>query len=263
MTTHSKVGGLQHASFNPPEISRSYVLRVAAASDDEFQQAISQLQADADVEFAEPDKTVSLNFDPNDPYFLSYGSWGQNYDDLWGIKLIGSPSAWDTTTGSGVIVAVVDTGIDYTHPDIGANVWINTKEIPNNGIDDDGNGYIDDVQGWDFIGTSYLNPTQDNNVMDGYGHGTHVAGTIAAVGNNNIGVIGVAWQAQVMAVKGLDNSGYGLDSTLSPAILYAVNNGADVISNSWTGQGTSQTIADAVSYAYNLGAVIVAACRKQ
>lgn len=248
-----------HEAFNPPEIARSYTLNVTAGSHEELLTILSQLNADPDVEFAEEDKVVSINFTPNDPYFLSYGSWGQPYDDLWGVKLIGSPAAWDTTAGEGIVVAVVDTGIDYNHPDIAANVWVNTKEIPNNGIDDDGNGYVDDVRGWDFIGPNYWNPTQDNNVMDGFGHGTHVAGTIAAVGNNGIGVIGVAWQAQVMAVKGLDNSGYGLDSTLGPALIYAANNGAEIISNSWAGQGTSQTIAEAVSYAYNLGAVIVAA----
>ncbi len=243
------------AEFHPPEISRTYVLELGSPSGSSMAQTLDDFKADANVEFAEENKVVSLNFTPNDPYFLSYGSWGQAYDDLWGIKKIGAPTAWDTTAGAGIIVAVVDTGIDYNHPDIASNIWINTGEIPNNGIDDDGNGYIDDVRGWDFIGSSYQHPTQSNNPIDHFGHGTHVAGTIAAVGNNGIGVIGVAWKAQVMAVKGLDDNGNGIDSTLSNALIYAANNGADVISNSWAGQGTSQTIADAVSYAYNLGAV--------
>jgi len=252
-------GNRLHVAFHPPEISRTYLLNLGSLSNNDLTRILSDFRADANVEFAEENKLVSVNFTPNDPYFLSSGSWGQAYDDLWGIKKIGAPAAWDTTAGAGVIVAVVDTGIDYNHPDIASNIWINTGEIPNNGIDDDGNGYVDDVRGWDFIGSSYLNPTQSNDPIDHFGHGTHVAGTIAAAGNNGIGVIGVAWQAQVMAVKGLDDNGYGIDSTLSNAIIYAANNGADVISNSWAGPGTSQTIADAVSYAYNLGAVVVAA----
>lgn len=248
-----------HGLFQPPDISRTYVLEINASGGLSLTQILSSLQHDPSIEYAEPDHIDSTNLTPNDPYFSSYGTWGQSYPDLWGIQKIGSSSAWDTSTGAGVVVAVVDTGIDYNHPDLAANVWMNTKEIAGNGIDDDGNGYVDDVLGWDFIGSTYQNPTQGNNPIDHFGHGTHVAGTIAAVGNNGIGVIGVAFQAHVMAVKGLDDSGYGLDSTLGPAIIYAANNGAEVISNSWAGQGSSQTIADAVSYAYSLGAVIVAA----
>jgi subtilisin family serine protease len=247
------------AEFHPPEISRTYLLELGSLPNNDLTRILNDFRADANVEFAEENKVVSVSFTPNDPYFLSSGSWGQSYDDLWGIKKIGASAAWDTTAGAGIIVAVVDTGIDYNHPDIASNIWINTGEIPNNGIDDDGNGFVDDVRGWDFIGSSYQNPTQSNNPIDHFGHGTHVAGTIAASGNNGIGVIGVAWQAQVMAVKGLDDNGNGIDSTLSNALIYAVNNGADVISNSWAGQGTSLTIADAVSYAYNLGAVVAAA----
>lgn len=248
-----------HASFHPPEISRTYVLEFDPAAKSDLQATLKSLSADADVEFAEQDHLASTNFTPNDPYFSSYGSWGQAYDDLWGIKKIGAPAAWDTTSGAGIVVAVVDTGIDFTHPDISANIWTNPGEIPGNGIDDDGNGYVDDVHGWDFIGSKYTNPVEGNNPVDHFGHGTHVSGTIAASGNNGIGVIGVAWNAQVMPVKGLDDSGFGLDSTLGPAIIYAANNGADVISNSWGGSGTSQTIAQAIDYAHNLGAVIVAA----
>src|SRR5579872_1817 len=246
-------------TFQPPEISRTYVCELNPAAIQEIHKVVLPLRADPNIEFAEEDEVVNTTFIPNDPYFSSYGSWGQAYLDLWGINLIGSAAAWDTSTGTGVIVAVVDTGIDFTHPDISANIWTNTAEIPNNGIDDDGNGYIDDVHGWDFIGSNYLNPIQGNNPVDHFGHGTHVSGTIAAVGNNGVGVIGVAWNAQIMPVKGLDDTGTGIDSTLGPAIIYAANNGADVISNSWAGGGSSQTIADAVSYAYNLGAVIVAA----
>ncbi len=149
------------------------------------------------------------------------------------------------------MVAVVDTGLDVDHPDITARTWVNSHEIPGNGIDDDGNGFVDDVQGWNFVlGNAF--PRDDN------GHGTHVAGTIAASGDNGIGVIGVAWRARVLPLKALDNTGHGWASDLARAILYAANNGADVINNSWGAYGSSQTISDAVLYAYNLGAVVVA-----
>ena len=247
------------ATLYRPEISRTYILEVDSTDKGAIDKPPRDLKADPDVEFAERDHIVSVRQAPNDPYFFSSGTWGQPYDDLWGIKKIGAPAAWSTSTGAGVTVAVVDTGLDFTHPDIVANVWTNTREIAGNGVDDDGNGYVDDTHGWDFIGSTYTNPIQSNDPVDHFGHGTHVAGTIAATGNNGIGVIGIAWQAQVMAVKGLDDQGFGLDSTLGPAIFYAANNGADVISNSWAGGGTSQTIAEAVDYAYNLGVVVVAA----
>ena len=117
---------------------------------------------------------------------------------------INATSAWDLSTGSNqVIVAVIDTGVLYTHSDLSANIWTNSGEIPGNGIDDDHNGYIDDVHGWNFI-TNTSDPLDDN------GHGTHVSGTIGAVGNNGIGVTGVNWQVKIMALKFLDASGSGL-----------------------------------------------------
>jgi hypothetical protein len=242
-----------------PQISRTYILEFNGASAAEMQSALQRLQADPNVEFAEPEHIFHTSQITNDPFLSSTGTWGQSYPDLWGILKINAPLAWNTSTGQGIIVAVVDTGIDYNHPDLAANVWINTGEIAGNGTDDDGNGFIDDVRGWDFIGPNFFNPTPGNDPIDHFGHGTHVAGTIAAIGNNGIGVVGVAWQARVMAVKGLDDNGFGSDSTLAPAILYAANNGADIISASWGEQGTSQTIEDAIKFAYGLGVVFVAA----
>ncbi len=235
-------------TFQPPDISRTYILE----PDGDVATTLAALRADPDVEYAEEDKIVSVSYTPNDPYFNRRGSWGQNYDDLWGLKKIGAPAAWDTSKGEGIVVAVLDTGIDYNHPDISANIWTNAKEVAGNGVDDDGNGFVDDVRGWNFVGTN-------NNPIDDHGHGTHVAGTIAAVGNNGLGVIGVAWRAKVMLIKAFDSSGAGLDSVLARAIVYAANQGADVINNSWGGPGESKTIAEAVAYAHNLGAVIVAA----
>jgi len=148
------------------------------------------------------EQKVKVQMVPTTRIMRSSNSWGQGYADLWGLKKINAAAAWDISQGEGTIVAVIDTGIDYNHEDIAANVWKNTAEIAGNGIDDDKNGYIDDTKGWDFA-------YGDNNPIDGNGHGTHVAGTIAAVGNNAKGIIGVAPKAKVMAVKGLDDTGSG------------------------------------------------------
>src|SRR5262249_34913430 len=156
-------------------------------------------------------------FVPNDPYFSSSGSWGQAYGDLWGLHIIDAESAWDVTRGEGIVVAVTDTGCDYTHPDLVGRMWTNPGEIPNNGIDDDGNGFIDDVRGWAFA-------NDDNNPMDDDGHGTHVSGTIAAAGNNGLGVVGVAWGATIMPIKGIRGNGGGTTADLAAAIEYAVDN---------------------------------------
>ncbi|HLW54739.1 MAG TPA: Ig-like domain repeat protein [Candidatus Angelobacter sp.] len=235
-----------------PEVSRSYVLDLGPLSPAQRAQMVKLLQADSDVEFAEAEHTLSKVDLPNDPFLSSSGSWGQPYQDLWGLYAIGAPTAWNTAQGDGVIVAVVDTGLDYNHPDLAANVWTNVNEIPGNFFDDDGNGFIDDVRGWNF---AYGN----NDPIDDNGHGTHVAGTVAAVGNNSIGVIGVAWHAQVMAVKALDFNGNGFDSSIAPAIIYAVSNGADIINASWGLEGTDQTIEEAIQFADALGVVFVAA----
>lgn len=221
----------------------------------------SDYQASPSVEYAQPNYKMKVQMLPNDPYYSSSNSWGQGYDDLWGLKKIEAEKAWDISQGEGVIVAVVDTGIDYNHEDIAENVWINAREIPNNGKDDDNNGYIDDVRGWDFVGNNANIPQEDNNPMDGFGHGTHVAGTIAAVGNNNKGIIGVAPKAKVMAVKGFSDGGSsGTIKGLAKAIIYAAENGADVINNSWgcSGRCPNNPIAeDAVRLAYRQGAVVV------
>jgi subtilisin family serine protease len=251
---------LRHrGAFRPPDLSRTFRLEAPASPGPELDALIARLSADPDVEYAEEDKAAGVSLVPNDPYFSSTGTWGQAYADLYGLKKIGADAAWDTVTGENVTVAVIDTGVDYTHVDLANNVWTNAGEIPGNGVDDDGNGYVDDVRGWDFVGASYGSPAPDADPADGHGHGTHVAGTVAAEGDNGVGVIGVAWRAHVMAVKGLDDGGSGLHSQLAASIAYAADNGADVINASWGGSGTTQTLADAVQYAYSLGVVFVAA----
>ncbi len=218
--------------------------------------AITKLKTNPAVEYAEPNYLRELYSVPNDPYYSSANSWGQGYDDLWGIKKMQCATAWDISQGAGVVVAVIDTGVDYNHVDLAANIWTNTKEIPNNRIDDDGNGYIDDVRGWDFSGNVNSSIVEDNNPYDFDGHGTHVSGTIAAIGNNGIGVIGVAPKAKIMPVKAFPNA---YDDVFVKGIKYAVDNGAKVLSNSWGGEIPSQTIFNAFEYAHSKGVVSVVA----
>lgn len=164
-----------------------------------------------------------------------------------------------------VVVAVVDTGLDPAHVDIADNVWVNTGEIAGNGVDDDGNGYIDDTGGYDFTTCQQFSygcmqgKAPDNDPSDGYGHGTHVAGIIAAKANNGIGIAGVCPHCKVMPVKGLNDQGLGLTSDLAMAVQYAVLNGADVINASWGGIMQSQVLQDVFAFAWSRGVVAVAA----
>lgn len=169
----------------------------------------------------------------------------------WDMDMINAPEVWaQGYTGQGVVVAVVDTGVDYTHPDLANNIWVNSSEIADNGIDDDGNGYVDDVQGWNFV-------DGNNNPMDLNGHGTHVSGTIASE-NNNFGITGVAYDATIMPVRVLSSEGDGNRENIAEGIRYAVDNGANVINLS-LGGGYSSQIQDAIEYANSLGSVIVMA----
>ncbi len=187
-----------------------------------------------------------------------------DFAQLWGLNNTGqaggtpdadidAPEAWDTQKGSAsVIVGVIDTGVDYTHQDLATNIWTNPGEIPNDGIDNDGNGYIDDLRGWDFA-------YNDNDPMDVYGHGTHVSGTIAAKGNNSIGVTGVSWNSKIMPIKFLDDQGSGYTSNAILALNYATKMGAKITNNSWSGGSFSQALYDSIKAAGNSGALFIAA----
>lgn len=228
---------------------------------EELEAAVGRLQESQLFDAVEPVFVMQTAMVPDDPAFARTGSWGQPYDDLWGLKRIQAPAAWDLVTGSeNVTVAVVDTGIDLSHPDLQGNIWENPGETGAdsqgrdkrlNAVDDDGNGYVDDWRGWDFA-------NNDNDPTDDHGHGTHVAGTIAAVGNNGTDVVGVMWRARLLAAKFLSQSGSGDSEDGAAALVYTARSGARVVNNSWSGPRAS-IIGDAVREAHRLGALVVAA----
>ncbi|MDB4349936.1 S8 family serine peptidase, partial [Omnitrophica bacterium] len=258
---------------------------IEIGSDEEDAERIcSMLEWYYEIDMVEPDVELSIvatplpavSYIPNDYYVTSgngywrEGAWGQSYPNMWGLQKTQVFEAWDlfsdarTEPGKDIVVAVIDTGINYDHPDLIDNLWINPGEIPNNGVDDDGNGYVDDIYGWDFTddgggGTLVMGVAGDNNPYDGHGHGTHCSGTIAGVTNNARGVAGISPNTKIMAVKGLSDSGSGSTSWLANCVIYAANNGADVLSNSWGGWGTSSLLTDAFNYAYSRGCVSIAA----
>ena len=204
------------------------------------------------TDYAEPQYIYRPLYQPND-----YGTY------LWGLHNTGASGgtagadidafeAWDITDGSGVTIAVIDSGIEASHPDLAPNLWTNPGEIAGNGIDDDGNGYIDDVHGYDFV-------NGDGNPADSDGHGTHVAGSAAAAGDDGEGVVGVAYGAKIMTLQFFDGNAGGYSSIASAAIRYAVNNGADVINASWGSYGSSTAIYNAIAYARSHGVMFIAA----
>ncbi len=186
---------------------------------------------DPRVEFIEPNYTdAELFLTPNDPDFSNL--WALNNTGQTGGTNnadIDAPEGWSffSYTGGDAVVGILDTGVDYTHPDLNDNIWINPGEIAGNGIDDDNNGYVDDVRGWDFV-------NWDNDPMDGHGHGTHVAGTIGAEGNNGLGVVGVNWDVEIMPLKIFSDGGGGATYFgIIQALDYATMMGADLTNNSW------------------------------
>jgi len=235
--------------------NESYLIEIPIKGVDSVQQAVKTFSKENNIiKYAEPDHIVTaLATIPNDILF----------DQLWGMNNTGqkggvpdadidAPEAWDISTGSyNVLVGVVDTGIDYNHEDLAANIWTNPGEIPGNGIDDDHNGYIDDIHGWDFY-------NNDNDPMGDHFHGSHCAGTIGGVGNNNKGVAGVCWNVKMAAIKFLSSTGSGTDSDAALALRYATTIGVDLTSNSWGG-GFSQLIKDAITDANDHGVLCVAA----
>lgn len=225
-------------------------------------EACKQLQADPEIEWAEPHHfRYTQETEPNDP----------SYSSQWHLLTIGAPAAWNVTTGDpNVVIAIIDTGVDWDHPDLAANIWTNTGEIPNDGNDNDENGFIDDVRGWDFVSVDSAEVYSgedpgppDNDPMDFDGHGTHVAGIAGAVGNNGIGVAGVCWNAKLMAVRAgyKDYAGRGIlqVADIADALVYAADNGAHVINMSFGSTSPSNTERIAINYAASHGCILVAA----
>ncbi len=222
--------------------------------DGDLASKMSAVAALRNVAWVEPNFIVYADSIPTDPMF----------DDLWGMNNTGqtggtadadidAPEAWDIETGdSSVIVGIIDTGIAYNHPDLAANMWTNTGEIADNGIDDDGNGYVDDVYGINCIDGSG-DPYDDN------GHGTHVAGTVAAAMDNGEGVVGVAPGVSLMGLKFLSAEGSGSSDDALECLLYSVYMGAALTNNSWGGGFPSRNMKSAIEQAGSRGSLFVAA----
>lgn len=193
--------------------------------------------------------TSSVGAQP-DPYYQGRASWGQEHADQWALQRVNFTP--DIVADEAVVVAVIDTGLDFFHPDLTRDrVWTNVND-PRNGLDDDNNGFVDDGYGWDFV-------NQDNNPSDDSGHGTHVAGLIAANSNNGIGISGLNSKAKIMVLKAMNFVGYGRASHIAQAIVYAADNGAQVINISLGGLGRTEIEDAAIAYAVDKGVVAVIA----
>ena len=264
---HAQIGARVAGS-----LAVSKVNRVRLPKDVTVSEAVRLYSANPAVEFVEPNYILHfVNTYPNDPQFSN--QWGHENSGQFGGTFdadIDSVEAWDTSVGSdSVVVAITDTGIDLTHPDLDANIWTNPGEDPwtdpydpttGNGVDDDLNGYVDDWKGYDFNGPLPLIPVRDNDPSDGVGHGTHCAGILAARGNNGIGVTGASWNAKIMPLKIGADSGLALTVFVAAqAIDYAVANGADIISASWGGLAGINTVRTAIENAHSAGVLFVAA----
>lgn len=222
---------------------------------------VSSLSSNDLVEYVEPNYIYRISKTPNDPSF----------EKLWGILNVGqtdgkgpgvagvdvdAEKAWDITTGNqDLVVAVIDTGVNYNHPDLKDNMWTNAAELNGQaGVDDDGNGFVDDIYGYAFV--SDANKTSP---LDDHGHGSHCSGTIGAKGDDGKGIVGVAWNVKIMAVKFLSASGGGTLTDAVKAIDYATLMGAKIMSNSWGGGGPSQALKEAIERANAKGILFVAA----
>ena len=194
---------IAHPESNP-NLERLYLLRFQIPAD------LHTLKAEyaahpliEAVEFNYIRQTQASEIIPNDP----------RYEEQWSLSLINMPGAWAIEKGDpGVIIAVVDTGFDYTHEDLASQTWVNVDEIPDNGIDDDNNGYIDDVHGWDFSEPptsdgNEVSQNGDNDPIDESGHGTHVAGIVGAAVDNDVGIAGIAWNCTLMSIRGAGVAG--------------------------------------------------------
>jgi subtilisin family serine protease len=240
----TSVGVTASRDLPPLDIS---VLRVEAAG---LGKAMARLQSHPAVEWAEPNYLLRLDFVPDDPYYASHQGNPSSGGYLLNMEM---EQAWDLSQGDPqIVIAIIDTGIDLAHGDLAAGIWVNQDEEAGNGVDDDFNGYVDDVNGWDFFAGS-------NSPLDLHGHGTHVSGIAAARINNGLGVAGVAGAATIMPLGIFHPSGFGTYADLIEAIIYATDNGADVINMSLGAVSYSRGEEAAVNYAWENGVVLVGA----
>jgi subtilisin family serine protease len=227
-----------NSTRNEIDLSRIYRLRLAPNAD--ILSAVRALSAQPAVAYAEPDYLAYVIATPNDSLFPSQ----------WALTQINAPAAWDVVTGTtDVAIAVIDSGIDTTHPDLAGQLWVNPGEIPGNGLDDDSNGYVDDVNGWNV-----LNHNAD--LSDNTGHGTEVAGVIAAATDNNAGVAGVCWTCRLMIVKVIQPNGVANYSDIAAGIAYAAQKGAKIINLSLGGSSDSITLKSAIAAASQTAVVV-------
>lgn len=222
---------------NQTDLSHIYRLHLAPGAD--VIQAVQILNANPAVAYAEPDYRAQIITTPNDSL----------YPSQWGLSTINTPAAWDVVTGTvDLVIAVVDSGIDTTHPDLSNQLWVNPGEIPSNGVDDDSNGKIDDLHGWNFVGTG-------TDLSDSAGHGTEVAGIIAAATNNGVGVAGMCWNCRLMVVK-VTQSDVANYSDIAAGVAYAAQKGAKVINLSLGGPSDSSTLRAAIAAAAQTAVIV-------
>ncbi|NIA18360.1 MAG: S8 family serine peptidase [Actinobacteria bacterium] len=226
------------------------VVRLARSED--YYEILKSFDDNSEIEYAEPNYLYKAAIIPSDTY----------YNEQWYLEKIKAPEAWnEVRTAGNIVIAVLDSGVQIDHPDLRDNIWQSSDEIPDNNIDDDKNGFIDDVNGWDFVNnTADPSPKFKEGFTEaGILHGTIVAGIAAASGNNAAGVTGVAWKTKIMPLKVLGDAGEGNTNDVVKAIDYAIANGADVINLSFIGFGFSRSLENAIKRAYDAGIVVVAA----
>jgi subtilisin family serine protease len=247
--------------LRPLKAQGLYLVQLPRYDVDAVPDAVRAYTAEADlIAFAEPDAIAhAAETIPNDPEFGQlYGLYNTGQSDGTADADIDATEAWDLTVGGPVVVGVIDTGVQINHVDLSANIWVNPGEIPGDKVDNDNNGYVDDVNGWDFL-------NEDGDPWDDNSHGTHVSGTIAGVGNNGVGVVGVAWTAQIMALKFLGAGGSGPVSDAVDALAYAVMmrnaHGVNIrlTSNSWGSGSPSQSLDNMIRQSGEAGMLFIAA----